>query len=248
MTGEGIARVRTFLRSLTIQGSWNYRTMMGTGVAFALLPILRRIHQGTPEKLEESLTRHSERFNAHPYLSELALGACARMEEEGEDPELIRRFKTALGGSLGGLGDALVWVGWVPACVLLGVVLLTAGVPTWLALGCFLLIYNTGHFTLRIWGFKTGLREGRGVGRRVVEAGLPQWAERIGAMSAALLGVVAGALALDGFGPGSVSLLWTLVAAGGFVTGLFAGRGAWRPTLNATVAVLVGLMVVGALR
>ena len=32
------------LRSLVIQGVWNYRTMLGTGFAFALLPTLKRVY------------------------------------------------------------------------------------------------------------------------------------------------------------------------------------------------------------
>ena len=95
------AHFSAFLRSFLIQGSWNNRTMIGGGFAFALLPILRRIYRGDPEAFKESLQRHSEHFNAHPYLANLALGAASRMEEEGRDPEEIRRFKLAVRGALG---------------------------------------------------------------------------------------------------------------------------------------------------
>ena len=37
-------RVSVLLRSFTIQGSWNYRTMLGGGFAFAILPVLRRVY------------------------------------------------------------------------------------------------------------------------------------------------------------------------------------------------------------
>jgi hypothetical protein len=33
-----------FLRSFAIQGSWNYRTLQGSGFAFALMPVLRYVH------------------------------------------------------------------------------------------------------------------------------------------------------------------------------------------------------------
>ena len=75
------AHLSAFLRSFLIQGSWNNRTMIGGGFAFALLPILRRVHRGDPEAFREALQRHSEHFNAHPYLANLALGAASRMAE-----------------------------------------------------------------------------------------------------------------------------------------------------------------------
>ena len=35
-------------RTFAVQGSWNYRTMIGGGMAFAMLPLLRRIYAGDP--------------------------------------------------------------------------------------------------------------------------------------------------------------------------------------------------------
>ena len=96
-----------FARSFMIQGSWNYHTMLGSGFAFAMLPALRRLFAGDPEGMETSLRRHLEHFNAHPYLSNVALGAALRLEADGQDGETVRRFKTAVRGPLGGLGDAL---------------------------------------------------------------------------------------------------------------------------------------------
>ncbi len=112
------AHLSTFFRSFLIQGSWNNRTMIGGGFAFAILPVLRRLHRGDPEAFRDALQRHSEHFNAHPYLADLALGAVCRMEAERRDPEEIRRFKLAVRGPLGSLGDTLIWVGWRPATVL----------------------------------------------------------------------------------------------------------------------------------
>src|SRR5690606_32454688 len=63
-----------------IQGSWNYRTLIGTGFAFALLPLLRSRYRGDPARLRESLERHASLFNSHPYLAPVALGAVAQLE------------------------------------------------------------------------------------------------------------------------------------------------------------------------
>ncbi|MDH3298700.1 MAG: PTS system mannose/fructose/sorbose family transporter subunit IID, partial [Gemmatimonadota bacterium] len=66
-------------RTFSVQGSWNYRTMVAPGVTNALLPLLRRIHEGNPDRLESSVLRHLESFNTHPYLASLAVGALARL-------------------------------------------------------------------------------------------------------------------------------------------------------------------------
>ena len=39
-------RIRMLLRLLTIQGSYNYETMIGTGMAFAMEPALRLLPGG----------------------------------------------------------------------------------------------------------------------------------------------------------------------------------------------------------
>ncbi len=96
-------RLALFLRSFSVQGSWNYQTLIGTGFAFLLLPALRRVYRGEEEALREAVARHSELFNSHPYLVTVAAGAVARLEEERTPPEVIRRFKSALRGCLGSL-------------------------------------------------------------------------------------------------------------------------------------------------
>ena len=85
-----------FARTFLIQGSWNYHTMLGTGFAWALLPALRRLHADDPAGLEAAAARHVEHFNAHPYLAGVALGAVVRLETDGEQPETVSRFKTAV--------------------------------------------------------------------------------------------------------------------------------------------------------
>mgnify|MGYP001818432523 CR=1 FL=1 len=70
----------TFTRSFLVQGSWNYRTMLGSGFAFALIPALRTIFRDDPEGLDASLNRHLELFNAHPYIYNVAMGSVLRLE------------------------------------------------------------------------------------------------------------------------------------------------------------------------
>jgi len=226
------ARLSTFLRSFLIQGSWNNRTMIGGGFAFAMLPVLRRLHRGDPEGLREALERHSEHFNAHPYLANLALGAVCRMERDERDPEEIRRFKLAVRGPLGSLGDSLIWVGWRPATVLAALVLALAGAPPVATVFFFLVLYNLGHLALRAWGFRVGLEWGSQVGDSLRTAALPKQADRFVAVGVFLLGGLVGLALGWGWGGASWPLLLLGVAGGiwGFWLGSLVGQQGWRWT------------------
>lgn len=177
------------LRSLLVQGSFNYRTMIGTGMAYVLVPALRRIYPAA--EADAAAARHSELFNSHPYLAPLAAGAVARAEADGVPAETIGRFKSALRGSLGTVGDRLVWLVWRPACALLGLSLLLSGAPWWLGVAVFLAAHNTLHLWLRVWGLRVGLREGLGVARALRDAPLHLMGERAAAVGALLAGYAA---------------------------------------------------------
>ena len=158
---------RVLLRSFAVQGSWNFETMIGIGFAYALMPVLRSVYGRDSAALRQAVTRHGRLFNSHPYLSPLALAAVARLEVERQPPELIDRFKTALRGALGGLGDRVVWAGWRPLCVAAALLALLAGAPWWAAVAGFLLLYNAGHVWLRWWSFSVGWRDGLAVAARL---------------------------------------------------------------------------------
>jgi len=183
----GTAR-RVILRSLFIQGSWNYETLIGTGFAFSILPVLRHLHGGNDRALRDALARHAEIFNSHPYLANIALGAVARLEAERVDPLMIARFKSALRGSLGSLGDQLVWSAWRPAAALLGILLLLVGVVWWAAVVVFLVVYNALNFGLRIWGWRVGTAAGMNVGRAIREAPLQTLTRRATEVGSLLAG------------------------------------------------------------
>ena len=238
------ARVSCFVRSFTVQGSWNYHTMIGGGFAFALLPVLRRLFEGKP--FDEAVCRHSEHFNAHPYLAGLALGATARIEAEGADPGMVRRFKAAIRGPLGGLGDTLVWAAWLPTTALVGLIAYFVGVPPWLCVLLFLVPYNLGHLGLRAWGFRAGLRWGHDVGRVLREAALGHRAEQLSRVGAALLGILAGLMAMVGLRGGVLELLWVPLAAVAFVAGLVGGIRAWRPAAIVVIGTVVSILTVAA--
>jgi PTS system mannose-specific IID component len=105
---------------------------------------------------------------------------------DGEAPERIERFRTALCGPLGSVGDRLVWAGWLPFCSLLALFVFGLGGGPMLVLVVFLGSYNLGHFGLRLWGLRTGwkhgLRVAASLGNPVLRNGPPQIA-RIAALA-----------------------------------------------------------------
>lgn len=153
-----------FARCLAVQGSWNYELLIGNGIGFCVEPALRGLPGGIDgPAYRQALARQSAYFNAHPYLAALAVGALARAELEGVAPARIERFRTALCGPLGSVGDRLVWAAWLPACSLVALLLFGFGwSPVGVAIG-FLLLYNVGHVGLRDWALRAGWRYGLGV-------------------------------------------------------------------------------------
>lgn len=229
-----VVRAAVVARSFLIQAVWNYRTLQGTGLAFALLPVLRHVH-GSGPALDRAVARHAGHFNAHPYLASMALGSLARLEADGAEPETIRRFRNALGGPLGALGDQLVWAGWLPLCTVLGVLLLWAGAAPGAAVAGFLVLYNAGHLTLRVWGFRVGWQAGSGLGARLQQAGLAVLAGRIQRWLAGALGVLAGVVLLAPGLRGDGSLLWMAAGVAGLLLGGTLGTRVWRLAAVLTV-------------
>lgn len=207
--------VRAWLRCFTVQGSWNYKTLVASGVAFAMMPLLRRIHADDPDALSASLSMHLESFNTHPYLASLAVGALARLEHDGAAPEEIARFRMALRGPLGTLGDRTVWAEWRPFCLLAGITAFGLGMaPGWSA-AIFLVTYNIGHLWLRWWGFHAGWIEGRGVGRLLRNFPFERFTDRLWPVTMFLLGastVLLGRTVIGVAGQSSVDWALLLVA------------------------------------
>ena len=178
------------IRLLAIQGSWNYETLMGNGIAFCLEPALRQLPGGihTPE-FKAAIARQGRYFNAHPYLAAFAVGALARAELDGEPAERIERFRTALCGPLGSVGDRLVWAGWLPLSSLLALALFGLGQSAAVVAVSFLVLYNAGHLALLVWGLRTGWNQGlavaAGLGHPILRRG-PTVIARAAALAAGL--------------------------------------------------------------
>ena len=183
-------RLAILFRLLAIQGSWNYEILLGNGIGFCMEPALRLLPGGlhTPA-FHEALARESRYFNAHPYLASVAVGALARAELDGEPADRIERFRTALCGPLGSVGDRLVWAGWLPFCSLASLALFGLGMGTGWVVGFFLVAYNIGHLGLRIWGLNTGWRHGLKVATALGNPVLRRDPQQIGRVAALATGV-----------------------------------------------------------
>ncbi|MBC7790088.1 MAG: PTS system mannose/fructose/sorbose family transporter subunit IID [Anaerolineae bacterium] len=185
-----LTRAAMLTRLLAVQGSWNYEILLGTGIGFCTEPALRLLPggaQGTAYR--QALARQVRYFNSHPYLAAVAVGALSRAELDGAPPEQIERFRTALCGPLGSVGDRLVWAGWLPLCSVVGLVTFTLGAEPLTTLLVFLALYNVGHLGLRIWGLNVGWNQGMRVASALDHPALRHGPVHITRAAAVLAGV-----------------------------------------------------------
>lgn len=156
-----------FLRSITLEHSWNFERMQNAGFAWIMKPILRKLYPNDDDFVA-AMQRHMELYNVTPYVSTLPLGIAAAMEEanaenEDFDTSSINAVKVALMGPLSGLGDSF-FHGTLRA--------IATGVGTSLALQgnflgpiLFLLIFNIPQYLIR-WLF---VNMGYGMGSNALE-------------------------------------------------------------------------------
>jgi PTS system mannose-specific IID component len=187
--------LRVFARLFAVQGSYNYEAMIGNGIAFAAEPALRHLPGGRGgDAYRAAIARHSRYFNAHPYLAAVAVGALVRAELDGENPELVERFRTACCGPLGAAGDRLVWAGWLPFCSALALLAYGLGASAAGVLLVFVGTYNVGHVALRAWGLRAGYSQGlkvaEALGSPILRTGPVHVARALAAVAGAALPVV----------------------------------------------------------
>lgn len=226
-----LAIAAAFTRLFAIQGAWNYETLLGNGIAFCAEPLLRQL---PAERYHAALARQARYFNAHPYLAGVAVGALARAELDGADPERIERFRTALCGPLGSVGDQLVWAGWLPLCSLVALGVFAAGGGPALTLGVFLGLYNLGHVILRAWGLGTGLRCGMRVAPALSTPILRDGPAILARAAAVVAGLVLPLALQRIIGPGRAlaGVVAAVAVVGAVVLARFGRRAAgWRGTL-----------------
>jgi PTS system mannose-specific IID component len=236
-------------RLMTVQGSYNYETMIGNGIAFAMEPALRLLPGGRGgDAYRSAMARQSRYFNAHPYLAGVAVGAMAKAELALEDPDRIERFRTACCGPLGSVGDRLVWTAWLPFCSLVALALFGLGASWGVTVFAFLALYNAGHLGLRVWGLSTGWARGL-----AVAPALGAELFRIGPTVISRVMIVVGGLAvplvvatLAGVRPAGVAMIAAVASIGATALVLLEGRLAgWRGATWVLALFVLAALVIG---
>lgn len=224
-----------YLRLFAVQGAWNYETMLGNGIGFCTEPALRLLPGGMKgQRYTEAMVRQARYFNAHPYLAGVAVGALARAELDNVTPELIERFRTALGGPLGSVGDRLVWASWLPLCSLLALAAFGLDAPPATVVGIFLVTYNLGHFALRAWGLRVGFNRGLRVADALAHPVLRRGPQYVGSAAALLAGIAIPLAAREVIGGGRFLAAEIILMAigGGLLLARFERIQGWRLSLG----------------
>ena len=194
-----ITLVNIFLRSFIIQAVWNYQSMLSIGFCFALSPVGKKLYK-TKEKRTDFYNRHLNFFNAHPYFSSFALGAITKIEEElstKENPDytIIDRFKNALIGPLGAIGDQLVWATIKPTSILIGLigVVFIQNIQTkFYFIFLLFMLYNIPHIYIRFFGILKGYQKGFEVSKVMNAKNYEMMRDIYGILGTAALGIYIG--------------------------------------------------------
>ena len=233
--------LRGCLRSLLHQASWNFERMQNLGLAYQLLPGLRRLYGGAPPAAV--LRRHVEYFNTHPYLASWVAGTVLRLEEQqrsGETPAIdALTFRDMVMAPYAAMGDALFWGALRPLAAVVGLLLAFQGIM-WAPL-VLLVLFNVPHLTFRCGGWLIGyLQELRSV-ELLQRLRLPDAAIWLKEGTAILLGVLCALLATRGCEHQAIASMWGVALLP--VVLLFA----WLARRGATSFFLVILTTAGLL-
>jgi mannose/fructose/N-acetylgalactosamine-specific phosphotransferase system component IID len=136
------AMLNIFSRSLTVQLSFNFRTMQGIGFSFSMLPL---------SSDGDLAVRHLRMFSTNPYLAPAIIGSVVKMEEEGGEKNKIENLKNALMGPYAAIGDSFFWGALCLFSSVVGVLLALYG--SILAPLAFMFIFTPAQLLVRINGF-----------------------------------------------------------------------------------------------
>src|SRR5699024_7896264 len=96
------------------QLNWNYERMMSSGYLYAILPAMEKFYGDNPVQLKDMLKTQNQFFNTNAIFGNLIMGIDIAVEEQDgyKAKDTIIALKTALMGSLAGVGDSLFHVIW----------------------------------------------------------------------------------------------------------------------------------------
>lgn len=195
-------RFSLFVRSLSLQGSWNFPRMQGLGFFYSLLPWLRKV---SGDGFKDACYRHLGYFNTNPYMSPYILGVVSRLEEEGKGEESVKA-RDSLMGPLGAMGDGYYWATLLPVTVLLSITLSFY----WMAAApvLFLLVYNTVHLRNRWTYLKRGYLNAHSPLAGAAELNDKEFSRNMERLATPLLGFTLGLGAFGTRTPGTALLIF----------------------------------------
>jgi len=194
------AMLGIFFRSLTIQISFNFRTMQGLGFAFSMLPVMFARKDSEHREKEVFLLRHLQMFNTNPYLVSAVVGSVVRIEEDGDGVREAEDLKKALMGPYAAIGDSFFW-GALCLFSSAGAVLVAVSGSFYAPL-VFLLLFSPAQVMVRVGGFIHGICSGRGGFNYIRSLDLPREAARLRYGALFILSIVVAALAVSFAGHG----------------------------------------------
>lgn len=154
--------ISLFIRSCTIEASFNYERMMSLGFAFCIEPVLIKIHKN-PEDLKSALRRHLGLFNTTSVASPFILGVIVSLEEEFQNDhtfqvDVINKTKSDLMGPLAGVSDGIFWGSLRIVATVIGIAIALNG--SYWGPVCFLVLFNIPNLLVRFYGLSLGYQYG----------------------------------------------------------------------------------------
>lgn len=183
------------MSSFLIQSCWNYKGMQNVGFAFGMAPVIKAVGRSKKERAG-LLTDNLTYFNSHPYLASAIIGATAsaQLERGRAAKREIREIKETLSNPFAAVGDALFWSTFKPLFSITAIITLVWG--SVLAPVVFLALYNAVHLLVRGMGFLHGVRGRMDLMRYIKRMEIPNLSIRLRKTMLALLGLLAGGLAV----------------------------------------------------
>ena len=183
-----------WLRSLSLQGSWNHQRMQNLGLLWTVLAWLRRNRRGVDgDRL--FCRQYFGFFNTNPYLANFLLGGLVRLEDDSaagvEMPAgMIGTFRDSVGRALASLGDQLFWLGLRPTLVML--ICLTGLLGHIFSVLVILGIFAAGQLVLRWMAVRKGFELGMDIVDLLFDPRWHTWIARTKRSGMILTGMVGG--------------------------------------------------------
>ena len=204
--GEKLTRsdlMKAFWRYVWLfQCGWNYERMQSVGYAYAILPIIKKLHPD-PEEFKESFLTNLNFFNTNPVVgAPLIIGAHIALEEAGASNETTEALKVGLMGPLAGIGDTVVWALYNSIIFSIGASMALAGNAFGPILAALLVFFP--YLAIRYWQFMWAYKQGSNLITAFGSGAIEKITE---------LATLVGMIVVGGFAPSIVKLTTPLTYA-----------------------------------